>query len=171
MSSNEPKLKESPSFTALSSLKPLSPPSFPNFPKFPTLKDCARLAGEEEQQRLERKPDGIYENILGNPALLYNDLLKNPDRYEDGVQELLSRLIMGAGTSELEEEERALLSRATLQYVSTDPPKPPRPEGKSTASKKPPRAKASEPSPRKKRPRPGKDVPVTEMRPFWWLDR
>lgn len=148
-------------------LKPLSSPSFQ---KFPTLYELAN----ETQQTQRPREVGLFEGLLGNPAVLYEDVLKSPGKYDERVSQVLAELTSGSkNLSALSTEERGLLDQAVLDYsqVSRKPVTPtPRASVSSSTSKEkaPTRARKSRRT-KAEEPRPGIDVPVTELPAFWWL--
>jgi hypothetical protein len=67
----------------------------------------------------------LFENLLGEPSILYSDLLEDPKRYEEGVAELLLLLITGRKKlSELNDMELNLLDRATIEFSQVHHQKP-----------------------------------------------
>jgi hypothetical protein len=88
-------------------LKPLSVPRFPTF---------FELASQTESPSKKRET-GLFEGLLGDPTVLFNDLLDNPGKYEAGVDQVVQRLVSGqASLDDLNEQERQLLDRATLDF-------------------------------------------------------
>lgn len=86
----------------------------PQPPVFPTLQE---LLGSETTATPAAKQERLFSALLGDPHLLWQDLLRSPTRYEDGVAELVQRLISASATiSTLSERELALLDRATLDF-------------------------------------------------------
>jgi hypothetical protein len=141
----------------------LTPPGAITFPKFPTFSELVEAPPPE----VRPKPSGLFEGLLGDPAALLEDVQRNPAKYEEGVSELLSSITQGLKPlADLNVAERGLLDRATLDYAqaprreppAAPPPSPPKqPEPTSQRAEKP------------EGPKPGRDVPETALKPFWWL--
>lgn len=65
----------------------------------------------------------LYESFLGNPEILFQDLLDDPSRYEPGVDALLQNMIGGRTFADLTSEEKEMLNRATIEYSQSTPRK------------------------------------------------
>jgi len=66
--------------------------------------------------RPERQ-SGLFTALLGDPKVLYYEILEDPERFEDGVSDLVQQLVAGARTLEsLTRDEHNLLDRATLDW-------------------------------------------------------
>jgi hypothetical protein len=91
------------------------------------------LAGKSEEEQLAKlkdRPTGMFEGLLmSEPNVLFNDLLRHPKKYEPGVQHLLQLLISGHDPTNLHQQDRELLDRATIDFAQPyrEPPeeKPP----------------------------------------------
>lgn len=154
---NEPRPKSSSPDTELPFLKPLEPPTFPSFP---TMEELATRQVEEQK----RKETGLFDGLLGgNVGALYEDWIRHPDKYERKTSELLTHLVSGSRSlKELTPEERRLLDSAVVTYAQAP------------ALRQAPRRAVSQPKRAGKRakraePVPGRDVPITEMPPYWWV--
>ncbi len=133
-------------------------PKFPGFQPFPTLED---LALEDPTLGQKRSP-GLFESLLNNPAVLYEDFLKSPEKYDPALERLLTELATGnKKLKALSAAESTLLDRATLDYAQAVPPKPSAPRAAAGGARKAPR--------KEEKPRPGIDVPVTELPAYWWV--
>jgi hypothetical protein len=153
----EPRQKSSSPDTELPFLRPLEPPTFPSFP---TLKEMA----EERERAQKREETGLFDGLLGgNVGALYEDWIRHPDKYERRTSELLTQLASGSRSlKELTPEERRLLDSAVVAYAQAP------------ALRRAPRRALSQPKQARKRtkrvePVPGRDVPITEMPPYWWV--
>jgi hypothetical protein len=90
-----------------------------------------------------------------------HDLLSNPEKYEDGVAELVQELHSGAKSlDQLSEPEKDLLDRATIDFNSPNR----RPEPLLPKSPPPAPPKAAK---KKVKYTPGTDV--NDLEPYWWL--
>jgi len=67
---------------------------------------------------------GLFSAYLGRPEPLFQDLVHDPSRYEEGVDVLLQRLISGETVAQLKPEEVDLLNRATLEFLQPTPKEP-----------------------------------------------
>ena len=107
-----------PDFSRLNNLMHLQAPLAPRFPTF------SELVTESVPEKPKRAR-GLFAELLGSSAeTLFGDLLDHPDKYEDGVAELVQQLISGAKKlEELSEQERDLLNRATLDFAHNPPRK------------------------------------------------
>jgi hypothetical protein len=91
----------------------------PQPPVFPKLHE---LLGDATPAVPARPPERLFNALVGDPAVLWQDLLRHPERYENGLAELTQRLISGsANISTLSAQESALLDRAVLDlnYAGT----------------------------------------------------
>lgn len=97
-------------------LKPLPPL------KFPTL---YQLAGAQITEPDRQKRDGLFQQLIGEPLLLFQSLLDDPEMYETGVSELLQDLINKRRTlAELDHSEQELLNRAAIDFATAKRPAP-----------------------------------------------
>jgi hypothetical protein len=146
---------------ALDPIPPLTPPAFPTFSE---LVEADTLQTQQKSKRLT----DLFDGTLGDLTLLVSDYQEHPDKYEASVKDLLEQLMHGSKLLEhLSSSDRLLLNIATLCYHQAAPPPPAR-----TANA--PRRKLDKTSKARKnqkqqKPRPGTDVPVTELPAYWWL--
>lgn len=88
----------------------------PQPPRFPTFLELTQQHQTETETPASRRR-GLFEQLLGEPSILYNDLLDDPEKYEEGVAQLLLLLIGGKKSlDQLTVEESHLLDRATLDF-------------------------------------------------------
>jgi hypothetical protein len=60
----------------------------------------------------------LFEELLGDPQVLYQEVTEDPSRFEKGILELLLPLVSGQrDNSQLTAEERDSLDRATLDWA------------------------------------------------------
>lgn len=98
-------------------LTPLSPPAPP---RFPTLFELAGAVDTVE--RPEPKTD-LFGNLIGDPRVLFQDVLDRPEDYEEGLAELLIELLDGrTKPEELDPTRRDMLNRSVLDFAQ--PPRP-----------------------------------------------
>lgn len=151
-----PQRKPFPGSTPRTNLPPSLALLAPTFPTF------SALTVENERSQTDRKRDGLYSSLLGNPQVLLQDLLANPAKYESGVAELLQELHTSKRKLEdLTTAETELLDRATVDFTQPNRSKP----------VQPPPVKKTEPRPvRYNKTEPSKPAPtVNGMEPYWWL--
>lgn len=148
--------------TSVPPIEPLKPLSFPTF---------AQLVEEDAQSQSQgpksKKIQGLFDGMLGDLGRLLLDFQESPEKYGAEVQPLLEQLMSGSTSVErLSTSERRLLDLATYDFFQPKPQKKetPRVAPKTTEEQTYRREKAETP-----RPRPGIDVPVTELPAYWWL--
>jgi hypothetical protein len=122
----------------------------PTFPKFPTIEEL--LALEVAEKPTQKRTGFFYELLGGSPIALYDDTLKNPERYLPEERQLLE-MIMHRGAQPnwgLNAEENAALDRMAFTFLTskkTEIPVP-KPAPKPVVAKK----------------------PLPELQPYWWLE-
>lgn len=169
MTTNERSLSKLSIATAPKSLPPLEPPPPPHFP---TLEEVVQLASEEVYQRPARRALGLFDGLLGDPTPMLEDFSRHPERYGAEGHDLLGRLLSGSTSlKQLSDEERRILDLATFDFMQN-----PQPQGqtKQAQALKPMTSSVETPKElraklEKQKPRPGVDVPVTELPAYWWL--
>lgn len=155
----------------LRKLPELQPPEAPRFPTFQELVDLDATTSMETGRR---RLSDLFDGTLGDQTRLVEDFQRSPEKYGEECQELLQRLASGkSSVDQLNDHDRRLLNLATFDYHQTPPPK------KTPTIKKP--GVSMEAKPRRRtglfnkeraqtqKPRPGIDVPVTELPAYWWL--
>lgn len=150
-----------PGSSLLISLMPLPQLAAPIFPSFPSF---SALVGESASEPRTR-PSGLFLDLLGDPQILYQDLLEDPKKYEEGVSSLLQEIISGQRKlDELDKQELTLLDRATLDFNQprrAPPETRPAPAPARVAAKAGPQSPAAD--------RPPKAIGAPDMEPYWWL--
>ena len=105
------------SASLLPSLAPINSPKLipPQSPKFPTFSE---LVGQIANEPLPKKEVGLFEGLLGGrPEILYEDLLRNPEKYDPAVEGLLTSMLMGKKRLEdLTADEATLLNSSTFEF-------------------------------------------------------
>ena len=112
-SNSKPTREPFPGSSLLTNLLPLLAPAPPTFPAF------SQLVLEDARQRAARetRPTGLFAELLGDPQILLQDLLSDPNKYEDGVYSLLLHLVSGQRKlADLSQDERNLLNRAVIDF-------------------------------------------------------
>ncbi len=148
--------------TGLQPLQPL---------KFPTL---YQLAGAQRTEPARQKSDGLFQQLIGEPLLLFQSLLDDPEMFETGVSELLQELISNhRQLSELDHEEQELLNRAAIDFATAKRPSPkPEPETTPTPRGLPAAARMAMSEPELEYREHGRPVPVIDVPKsaptFWW---
>lgn len=90
------------------------------FPSFPTVKELAASAADAPSSS---RPTGLFEELLqSRPEAIYIDTLDHPEKYEEGVGELVRDLVMRS--RELTGKERELLNRAVIDLAARPKDKP-----------------------------------------------
>jgi hypothetical protein len=60
---------------------------------------------------------GLFETLLGDPRVLYQEVLEDPSRFEPEAMDLIQRLVAGAVSLDaLTSTEREMLDRAVLDW-------------------------------------------------------
>ena len=150
-------------FTASSLLINLMPLPGLAAPRFPTFSELVSESVGESVSEIPSKPSGLFSAMLGDPQVLYHDLLDDPSRYEEGVSSLLQGLISGQQElSEISASDMELLDRAVLDY---NQPKRPKPEAQLSPAPKRIKRAAAEPE---HRPPQIPGLPEN-VEPYWWL--
>jgi len=94
-----------------SELTGLPPVVFPTFPTVQELAASAQLASPGT------RPTGLFEELLqSRPEAIYIDILDHPEKFEDGVKELVEELV--THRRELTAQERELMDRAVLDFLA-----------------------------------------------------
>lgn len=129
-------------------------------PTFPSLTNCVRESTSIERPK---KRKGLFSELIGDPQIIFQDLLLNPNKYEEGVSELIQDLVSKRKTLErLDEREMQMLDRAVIDYNSPNR----RPEQQLRAPEKP---KEKE-EPDEEEIEDNKPIPLIDgLRPYWWL--
>jgi hypothetical protein len=111
-----------------------------------------------------QRDEGLFSALIGNPNVLLSDLMENPNKYEDGVYNLLLDLSSNQkDPKSLSPTDQDLLNRATLDYNAPNR-RPPAPVPKPPEPKKvSPKAREIEYHEPVRSPFPGKAPP------YWWL--
>lgn len=162
------KVELQPMLTGLPSLPP------PEAPRFPTFQELVDLEATTTKGTGNRHLSDLFDGTLGDQTRLVEDFQKNPDKYGEECHDLLQRLGSGnLSTDQLSPHDRRLLNLATLDYHQAVHPKKKPPEaGKAkgaTSKGKPAQRTARFNKVQTEKPRPGIDVPVTELPAYWWL--
>jgi hypothetical protein len=138
-------------------------PSLPyQAPKFPSF---AELVEQDRNQHNSRgtKREGLFSALVNDPRVLWLDLLDSPEKYEDGVSDLIQDLVSGQKrVEELNQEEASLLDRAVLDFSRPTPPRAP-----------PPPVKVPQLKPRDHEPdtveEQRTELPPEMANAYWWL--
>jgi hypothetical protein len=138
--------------------------------RFPTLWE---LAGAQTTAQERQKSDGLFQQLIGEPLLLFQSLLDDPERFEPGVSELLQDLInKRTELAALSHEEQELLNRAAIEFATAKRPQPKASTPKPVQRAMPAAARmATEQSEVEYREggRTGKTIDVPKAAPtFWW---
>lgn len=149
----------------------------PSFPKFPTFAELVEAEQKSPPTTAPKKLNDLFDGILGDLTPLLSDYARCPEKYGEETHPLLEQLTSGSKSLEqLSENERRILNLATFDFYQVDPPK--------KEAARPPLVKESsakdgleleeelrdeEPETQGPGPRPGIDVPETELPAYWWL--
>lgn len=161
-------IPNAPSMPSISPLLPLEPPQFPSF------KELVELDKDEQlQPQKRRRILDLFDGTLGDPTPLVDDFQRHPEKYGTESHELLGQLASGTKSIEhLNDHERRILNLATFDYHQTLPPKKATDPIKKVTAKMtgtPTRRQRIRRKVQKPKPRPGIDVPATELPAYWWL--
>lgn len=158
-----PKLEGLPNIPSLQSPEP------PTFPSFKELVELDRM--EQLQPQQSRRLLDLFDGTLGDPTPLVEDFRAHPEKYGNESHEFLEQLASGTkSVKHLSTNERRLLNLATFDYHQALPPKKPSPIQRAAAAASPKgQVKQRVRRAQKPKPRPGIDVPVTELPAYWWM--
>lgn len=82
------------------------------------LKACELVRMRGPAQSPPPRSRGLFEAMIGDPRVLYYELLEDPTRFEEGTSELVQQLVAGARSlSSLNQQEMYLLDRAVLDWT------------------------------------------------------
>lgn len=102
--------------SALSSLMPLRPLPVSTYLSLVALAQSAPHTPPVSSASRPRG-SGLFETLLGDPRALYQEVLEDPNRFEEGVIELSQQLVSGATSLDaLTSMEKDLLDRAVLDW-------------------------------------------------------
>lgn len=167
MTTKQPLSEEPLTTTSPTSLPPLTPPPPPRFPTFSELVDLDNQ--EQETPRTGRLAD-LFDGVLGDQTLLVSDYQQHPEKYGEEVRGLLEQLMQGSKSVEhLTTSERRLLNLATFDYFQEAPLRKEAPVTHGSNKAKPRAQAQRKVAVKREKPRPGIDVPVTELPAYWWL--
>ena len=100
----------------------------PRFPSLFALAESHRLAGESAKP----KSPGLFDALVGDPRVLYYELMEDPSRFEEETATLVQQMVSGQKQYEnLSSAERTMLDRATLDWARSRHQKPTTPPGSS----------------------------------------
>lgn len=72
----------------------------------------------------------MFESMIGDPRVLYYALLDKPDAFEEGLSDVVQKLVAGTKKFDsLTREELAMLDRAVFDFVEDKRPRAPKEEG------------------------------------------
>lgn len=100
---------------------------------FPTLDELMTPATESVSA--SSSTPGLFSNLVGDPAILLNDLVRDPKKYDPGVEILLQELLSGQKSLKtLDRDDMEMLDRATLDLSRSSSSEPVKPLQKATAA-------------------------------------
>lgn len=124
--------------------------------RFPTLHELSQAQPEP----LPKREKGLFETLIQNPAVLHQDLISHPTKYDESLLPLLQRLLVEPSLlGRLNGAERELLDLAVHDYTRAAP--------KSKSPPPPPQTSKQEPH----EPEYQLDEPLEldGLKPYWWL--
>lgn len=125
--------------------------------RFPTFQDLV-LADQAPAPR-KQHDKGLFKTLIGNPAVLHQDLLRSPAKYDERLLPLLQRLLVDpAELDRLSPNENELLNLAVYDY-NRDLPSP-RPVPPPSVTKQAEHAPESQPD---------EPLEIDGLKPYWWL--
>jgi len=161
-----------PDFLASNKLRPLPALTAQTFPSF------AQFVGELATDAKPEPRKELFEALVGDARALFQELLEDPSRYETGVSEALQQLINGTKKfQELDQSDRDLLNRATVDFATTKSPTPSRDRAARPQARELPAAARAAMSESDEEPElewrdDGRHAPIMEMpnapSSFWW---
>lgn len=161
-----------PDFLESNRLRPLQPPTATTFPSW------FELAGAVDTGTRPEPKQELFSALIGDARVLFQELLDDPSRFEEGVAELLQQLINSRRTfEEMTPEERDLLNRAAIDFATNKSAAPKKVETPSEGGGMPAAARAAMSSedeePELEWGESGRHVPLSAELPdspptFWW---
>lgn len=104
-------------------------------PAFPTFSELVQREADERANPKTERTKGLFEALIGDPRILYQELLEDPNRFDSSASQVIQELATGARKLEdLNPEEHELLNAATLDFSR---PRRPQPSSKPTVTKSP----------------------------------
>jgi hypothetical protein len=157
-----------PGLTSLPEVPPLEAPQFPTF------QELVDLDATSMKATGNRPLSDLFDGTLGDQTRLVEDFQRHPEKYGEESHDLLQRLASGSSSVDhLSPTDRRLLNLATFDFHQAVPPKkPPTPKKSTTSMQNKPLQRTgrfNKPKVKIQKPRPGVDVPVTELPVYWWL--
>ncbi len=101
-------------------MRPSPPLTAPTFPTF------FELAGASVTETSPAPSKELFQSLIGDPRVLFQELLEDPSRFDEGVAESLQELISGKPFNELERSQRDLLNKATIDFATNKRPTKPK---------------------------------------------
>ena len=144
--------KSSPPLIQLMGVLPVLPAPFPTLNELTT-----HTVGSTSTSSDTR---GLFSSLVGDPAVLLDDLLRDPKKYEPGVETLLQELLSGQKMlANLDMDDRSMLDRATLDLNrSSSPEQKPTSVKEASVPLEPPKTEEPE------------ELDLTELEPYWFDD-
>lgn len=134
--------------------------------RFPTFEELV-VADREKSDPRPNEVD-LFPTLISDPTAIFQDLLVDPTRYEEGVDELLQLLVSGQRQwSDLDPDQKRLLNQSVLDYAS--PHTKPKAQAPALPAEEDLPPDIAEPPP-ELAPRPVEPYagPEEAPDPFWW---
>ncbi len=122
-----------PDFLALNTWSSLE--ANPQTPTFPTFSELVKKEEEDQRKPKTVRQKGLFEALIGDPRILYQELLEDPNRFDSDAAQVIQELSVGIRQlSDLTHAELELLNEATLDFSR---PRRPQPSSKPIVRKSP----------------------------------
>lgn len=104
--------------------------------RFPTLEELTTPVTSKDSA--SSNTPGLFRSLVGDPRVVFEDLLRSPEKYEPGVDQLLQELMTGSKSLDtLSTQDQALLDRSVLDLnrsSSKEPASPSKTQKKQSAT-------------------------------------
>ena len=139
--------------------------------KVPSLQDL--LASSEvpsgaAPENSAKRPSGLFSALVQDPRILYEDLLREPSKYNQELLPLLTKLLSGsADVNSVSAAEKRLLDEAVHDLVKKPSSNvlPAQSKSSTQSRQKKPEQKTEEPEEQLHE----EPVDANGLRPYWWL--
>lgn len=86
------------------------------------LPSFVELVERDTQPKPTKRERGLFESLIGNPNVLYDDYLRSPQKYDERLHPLLVKLLQQTERSSLSSQDEDLLNQAVHDFLKKEPP-------------------------------------------------